>query len=134
MTSCLHLLCTTHRRAAYGLAWVDLCASSWVRVGALPCLQASTTAHDMSVHYQASSSAAMVAPWLARASVVAVGPGLGDDPWVTGTAVEVMRRARARGVPLVVDGSALSHIVAQVRQAAHAGGQAGRDAFQRMGE
>ncbi|PNH05060.1 ATP-dependent (S)-NAD(P)H-hydrate dehydratase [Tetrabaena socialis] len=57
---------------------------------------------------------ARIAPWLARASAVVVGPGLGDDPAVCATASALIARCRQLGLPLVVDGSALTHIVAKV--------------------
>ncbi|KAG2490399.1 hypothetical protein HYH03_011199 [Edaphochlamys debaryana] len=56
---------------------------------------------------------ARIQPWLGRASCLVVGPGLGSDPAVCATAAELMGEARRLGLPLVVDGSALTHIVAK---------------------
>ncbi|MCM2311908.1 MAG: NAD(P)H-hydrate dehydratase, partial [Steroidobacteraceae bacterium] len=56
----------------------------------------------------ATSSAADLAPALARASVVAVGPGLGQSDW----ARELFQAAVASGKPLVVDADALNLLAA----------------------
>lgn len=49
-----------------------------------------------------------LAPLLARATVVAIGPGLGQDDW----AHELWRQVRAAGLPLVVDADALNLLAA----------------------
>ncbi|GLC44200.1 hypothetical protein PLESTM_001567900 [Pleodorina starrii] len=54
-----------------------------------------------------------ICPWLSRASALVVGPGLGGDPAVCATAAALMGEARRLGLPLLVDGSALTHIVAK---------------------
>lgn len=64
---------------------------------------------------QPDGPAERILPWLKRASAVVVGPGLGDHPHVCRTARALMLQARALGLPLLVDGSALTHIVARVR-------------------
>lgn len=60
-----------------------------------------------------SAAVSRIAPWLSRASAVVVGPGLGADPAVCEAAAQLLGRARWLGLPLVVDGSALTHIVAK---------------------
>lgn len=50
-------------------------------------------------------------PWLSRCTVVVVGPGLGDDPWVNATAARLIATAREMGLPLLVDGSGINIIV-----------------------
>ncbi|KAG2423692.1 hypothetical protein HXX76_015082 [Chlamydomonas incerta] len=54
-----------------------------------------------------------ILPWLQRATAVVVGPGLGDDPAVCEAGAALLHHARALGLPLVIDGSALTHIIAQ---------------------
>ncbi|MEW5298456.1 MAG: hypothetical protein WDW36_001579 [Sanguina aurantia] len=54
---------------------------------------------------------ARLRPWLSRCTVVVVGPGLGDDPWVNATAARLIATAREMGLPLLVDGSGINIIV-----------------------
>eukprot|EP00198_Chlamydomonas_reinhardtii_P011304 XP_001700641.1 predicted protein [Chlamydomonas reinhardtii] len=54
-----------------------------------------------------------ILPWLQRATAVVVGPGLGDDPAVCEAGAALLHHARALGLPVVIDGSALTHIIAQ---------------------
>ncbi|GIL71416.1 hypothetical protein Vretifemale_1975, partial [Volvox reticuliferus] len=56
---------------------------------------------------------ARILPWTFRASAVVMGPGLGSDPLVCATATALMHETRKKMQPLVVDGSALTHIVAK---------------------
>ncbi|GLI59251.1 hypothetical protein VaNZ11_001097 [Volvox africanus] len=60
-----------------------------------------------------SGAVARILSWTSRASAVVVGPGLGSNPGVVATVTVLMRETRKKMQPLVVDGSALTHIVAK---------------------
>ncbi|GIL46365.1 hypothetical protein Vafri_3362 [Volvox africanus] len=60
-----------------------------------------------------SRAVARILPWTSRASAVVVGPGLGSDPFVCATVTALMIETRKKMQPMVVDGSALTHIVAK---------------------
>jgi NAD(P)H-hydrate epimerase len=62
-----------------------------------------------------AASAADVKAALARATVVAVGPGLGQGAW----AAEIFAAALASGLPVVVDADALNLLAAAPRACAH---------------
>jgi NAD(P)H-hydrate epimerase len=75
----------------------------------------------------ATHAAADLAGALSRATVVAVGPGLGQDAW----AQELLDAALASGLPLVVDADALNLLAAAPRKLQHSvltphPGEAGR--------
>jgi ATP-dependent NAD(P)H-hydrate dehydratase len=60
------------------------------------------------------AAAAAVEDWLGRLTALVVGPGLGDDPPVVDASKRIVAAARARGLPILIDGSGLN-FVAKVR-------------------
>jgi len=67
------------------------------------------------VMWHGVSSAAELRPLLRRATVVAIGPGLGQDDW----AQELLETALESGLPLVVDADALNLLAGDPRQCDH---------------
>ncbi|KXZ42978.1 hypothetical protein GPECTOR_108g173 [Gonium pectorale] len=65
------------------------------------------------VQAEVDAAVTRILPWLGRASALLVGPGLGSDPSACAAAAGLLCVARRRGLPAVVDGSALTHIVAK---------------------
>jgi NAD(P)H-hydrate epimerase len=61
------------------------------------------------------TEAGQLDPLLARATVVAVGPGLGQDDW----ARELLSRVLSAGVPVVVDADALNLLAASPQRCEH---------------
>ena len=57
--------------------------------------------------YDPGKVASTIVPLLDRLHVLVVGPGLGRDPLMQETCARVVRVARARGLPLVLDADAL---------------------------
>ncbi|KAL6060577.1 ATP-dependent (S)-NAD(P)H-hydrate dehydratase [Balamuthia mandrillaris] len=58
-----------------------------------------------------SKSVEKVEAWLPKFNSVVVGPGLGRDPITLRCASAIIRSARQQGIPLVIDGDAISAIV-----------------------
>ena len=56
------------------------------------------------------------APWIARLGCLVVGPGLGDDPSTIAAARLLLAAARRRGVPVVVDGSAINFVARDLKE------------------
>eukprot|EP00878_Enallax_costatus_P018574 GHUV01019560.1.p1 GENE.GHUV01019560.1~~GHUV01019560.1.p1 ORF type:complete len:204 (+),score=34.71 GHUV01019560.1:418-1029(+) len=50
-------------------------------------------------------------PWVSRMSVLVIGPGLGDDPWVGECMYAAVRAAKHRDLPLIIDGSGINFVV-----------------------
>jgi NAD(P)H-hydrate epimerase len=94
----------------YGGA-IQLCAQAALRTGA-GLVGVATRAEHIAALLSASPEAMALAathahdlaPMLARATVLAIGPGLGRDAW----AEDLLRAALASGLPLVLDADALN--------------------------
>ena len=71
-----------------------------------PYLQESLGGEDRGPD-EAAAGALRVEDWLSRLTCLVVGPGLGRDPSMLATAREVLVRARAAGLPVVVDADGL---------------------------
>lgn len=107
-----HVLCIGGEAGMGGA--IALAAESALRCGAGLVSVATRAAHVApllarrpEVMAHAVEDAGVVAPLLARADVVALGPGLGQSPW----AQQLYRLACAAGRPLVLDADAL-HLLA----------------------
>ncbi|MQP76290.1 NAD(P)H-hydrate dehydratase [Stenotrophomonas sp. MYb238] len=116
-----HVLCVGGNHGSGGAAM--LCAEAALRSGAGLASVATRAAHvspllarcpEAMVH--AVEDAFDLAPLLARASVVALGPGLGQDDW----ARRLWAAALECGKPLVVDADALNLLAQQPRPLAQA--------------
>ncbi|MSR15688.1 MAG: NAD(P)H-hydrate dehydratase [Gammaproteobacteria bacterium] len=75
-----------------------------VSVAAHPEVAASINQGRPEIMAHGIATAGALGPLLARASVVAIGPGLGQSPW----AVELFSKFRAHPGPLIVDADALN--------------------------
>ncbi len=103
---------------------VRMAAEAAVRVGAglttvatRPGHVAAMAAARPEVMWRGVDSASELDPLLARASVVAIGPGLGRDAW----AEAMWHAVLTSGLPLVVDADALNLLAGQENVAPHAG-------------
>lgn len=69
--------------------------------------QAADSGEGTSHEARVAACASQIQDMFPRFSALVVGPGLGRDPLVLDIAADVLRRARAAGLPLVVDGDGL---------------------------
>lgn len=67
----------------------------------------SEASNQSSSHAPADEIASPIIDMLSRLHVLVVGPGLGRDPLMQDTVASVIRAARARGTPVVLDADAL---------------------------
>ena len=77
-----------------------------------PCLIESSPGGGGEDDGQVEAGAQRVQEWFSRLTCLVIGPGLGRDPFILAAARDVLRRARAAGLPLVLDADAL-HLVQQ---------------------
>ncbi|KAK2759112.1 hypothetical protein FQN54_003211 [Arachnomyces sp. PD_36] len=71
-----------------------------------PLLQSSTSASN-SNDQKPQSLASPIISFLSRLHVLVIGPGLGRDPLTQKIVIEIMKEARSRCIPLVLDADAL---------------------------
>jgi NAD(P)H-hydrate epimerase len=114
---CGHVLCIGGEEGMGGA--IRLCAEGALRAGAglvsvatRPSAVAALLAARPEAMSRAVEDAAQLQPLLARARVVAVGPGLGQGEW--GRAM--FQAALASGLPLVLDADALNLLAQAVRR------------------
>lgn len=112
-----HVLCIGGDRGMAGA--IALCAGGALRTGAGLVSVATRTVNVPMVQAQraelmvrAAESVEDLAPLLERASVVAIGPGLGSDPW----GANALQSALAAGKPLVLDADALNLLARAPRE------------------
>ena len=80
-----------------------------VTVATLPAHAAALTATRPELMCVGVSDGASLAPWLSRCTVVAIGPGLGQDDWSRSLLAAVL----SAGKPLILDADALNLLAAE---------------------
>ncbi|KAK4105938.1 Ribokinase-like protein [Parathielavia hyrcaniae] len=101
-----HVICTPTAAAVIKTYSPNLMVHPLMR-SSPPSAPANSTSNPNPADTDARQVAARIVPLLDRLHVLVIGPGLGRDPLMQETCAHVIRAARDRGMPMVLDADAL---------------------------